>query len=156
MNECSYADGYIHQKVNLCRTCSTEERCVAVCVGCSLDCHLEHDIVELWAKPSMRCDCGTGSLAPCRLRVLEQSAPLNENNYVPAHNFKSLFCWCRKPYAYEADTVMVQCNVCTDWFHDACITAETGAPVEVRFEEGRFALCCCFFHVNALSGVSPG
>ena len=28
------------------------------CIGCSMNCHLDHDIYELYDKRAFRCDCG--------------------------------------------------------------------------------------------------
>lgn len=125
--ECTYEAGPLTQNVFLCRTCSSSSgHPVAVCFGCSFDCHVDHDIVELWKKRDIRCDCGTQPLEPCRLRQDgTKKMPRNESNvYVPKHNFEGKFCWCDRTYEYEDDVVMLQCSMCTDWFHEKCILDE--------------------------------
>ena len=55
-----------------------------------------------------------------------------DNIYVPDHNFSGLFCWCRETYESEgkdSDVTMIQCIVCTDWFHERCLVEERGVPL---------------------------
>ena len=55
-NECSYSKGYINQSVFGCRTCAPLGS-YGFCLGCFLECHLEHDTFEVGVKRAFRCDC---------------------------------------------------------------------------------------------------
>ena len=119
---CTYDAGYVTQNVYLCRTCSSGGKKVVVCFGCSLDCHSHHDILELWKKRAIRCDCGVeGQL--CSLREKGRIEANTENKYVPEQNYEGLFCWCHQPYNYD-DALLVQCVCCSDWYHDTCVLEE--------------------------------
>lgn len=129
---CSYEQGAKTQNVYLCSTCSDKSGVpVAVCFACSMKCHLEHNIVELFLKRDIRCDCGTGGLPACGAR--EESAHVDgrnaENVYEPSHNYRGVFCWCQRPYEPE-EGVMLQCVRCTDWYHTKCIAENNGGNVE--------------------------
>ncbi|KAJ9098887.1 hypothetical protein QFC19_006226 [Naganishia cerealis] len=54
VDECSFSQGYVRQKVWSCRTCATKYgrgNGVGVCYACSVSCHAEHDLVELFYDP---------------------------------------------------------------------------------------------------------
>lgn len=103
---CTYDQGYIRQPVYACQTCGNG----GVCAHCSLGCHADHDLVELFHRRNFRCDCGTPSLArlhpnsqevsPCSLRF-PGVAPANENRYT--HNFQGAFCYCIKGKTYDPE-----------------------------------------------------
>lgn len=115
--KCNYDLGYHTMNVYACLTCKLKENHqVGVCLACSLKCHLDHEIVELFDKRHFRCDCCTLEKTKCDLhdKVNEKN---NENEY--NHNFDGLFCWCNKPYKIE--DIMIQCNICKDWYHLECI-----------------------------------
>jgi E3 ubiquitin-protein ligase UBR7 len=133
-NECTFALGYIRQPVYVCMTCHGPESPfygeAGICLACSMHCHLDHDIVELFSKTDFRCDCGTQKCAEaCQLNIDQTSGSVpstakirdefNERN-VYNHNFKGLYCYCEGEYK-ETDT-MIQCSKCDDWFHDRCIS----------------------------------
>jgi hypothetical protein len=73
-----------------------------------------HDLVELFAKRSFRCDCGTLSLGrgkqdkeasihPCNLRGKDLVyAPQNDDN-VYSKNFEGAFCRCERGKTYNAE-----------------------------------------------------
>lgn len=127
---CTYEKGYIRQPLFACRDCGGG----AVCAGCSIGCHAEHDLIELFAKRHSRCDCGCPSLQrtresqnrqlkPCNLRKAPLNfAPENDEN-VYGKNHEGHFCYCEKGYTYnphEEEETMFQCLVCEDWFHETC------------------------------------
>lgn len=141
---CTYAKGYIRQPLWACKDCGGG----AVCAGCSVGCHSDHELVELFAKRGMRCDCGTLSLQrkfndeerddvesagsssskrpelkPCNLRAAPLNfAPENDDN-VYGKNFEGHFCYCEKGYTYdpmEEEETMFQCLVCEEWLHETC------------------------------------
>ncbi|WFD26638.1 RING-type E3 ubiquitin transferase [Malassezia nana] len=143
---CTHALGYIRQPVYACRTCGGG----GVCAGCSVACHSDHELVELFHRRHFRCDCGTTNLyrereatpmmqrtgfpedaRPCSLRKGTASKgwddPNDENTYT--HNFRGAFCYCERGQHYDPATeeeVMYQCLVCEDWLHQSCTALVLG------------------------------
>ncbi|GAA5857529.1 hypothetical protein JCM8547_009323 [Rhodosporidiobolus lusitaniae] len=118
--ECTYDLGYIKQPLYACLTCLHNK---AVCAGCSVSCHGDHQLVELFSRRHFRCDCGTESMgagSSCSITG-RQDAPANsDNSYGP--NFHGQFCFCGKPYDAETESdTMYQCITCEDWMHHACL-----------------------------------
>ncbi|CAO3624927.1 unnamed protein product [Cunninghamella echinulata] len=95
-----------------------------MCYSCSIACHGDNELYELFPKRHFRCDCGVGDKFgkhPCTLSTAAKSDTTNEeNNY--NHNFFGRYCRCDMEYDpnTEAET-MYQCVVCEDWFHERCI-----------------------------------
>ncbi|WVF72282.1 hypothetical protein IAT40_007094 [Kwoniella sp. CBS 6097] len=59
-DECTYDKGYLRQSVWSCLDCGEK----GVCYGCSISCHSEHRLVELWTRRHFRCDCPTTPTQP--------------------------------------------------------------------------------------------
>ena len=146
-DKCTHCQGNMPtQSVYLCRTCTAEfGRKVVICFGCSLECHGEHDILELWKKKDIQCCCGTGDLATCALASGvndDGNREINtDQNFAPAHNFEGLFCWCNQPYEYEDNVLMIQCSLCTDWFHEMCIVKESNTSLNDDMIDSCAFLC---------------
>ena len=86
--------GYIRQPVYSCLTCNpnpSEE--AGFCYSCSISCHGDHNLVELFTKRSFRCDCGTAKFkhTPCKLDAKPAGATNELNQY--NHNYLGRFCW---------------------------------------------------------------
>jgi E3 ubiquitin-protein ligase UBR7 len=141
-NNCSYNQGYVYrQALYCCITClkesiKTDEKSYlniedidlhAICLGCTYECHSNHELVELYTKRNFKCDCGnTKFKTKCKLQPVKDD--LNQMNKYN-HNFKGLFCTCNRPYPETGDfdsnnskleensDEMIQCTVCEDWFH---------------------------------------
>ena len=139
---CTYERGHIRQPVYACKTCGGG----GVCAGCSVSCHAEHELVELFNKRKFRCDCGTPNLyrqrepnhaarhtrlteqleypkdaKPCSLRKPGFSPQNDANAY--NHNFDGEFCYCERGKTYDPekeDEIMFQCIVCEEWLHESC------------------------------------
>ncbi|EST04965.1 Zinc finger, N-recognin [Kalmanozyma brasiliensis GHG001] len=139
---CTYDKGYIRQPVYACKTCGGG----GVCAGCSVSCHAEHELVELFNKRKFRCDCGTPNLyrqhepnranqrkriteelvypegaKPCSLRKPGFNPQNDANAY--NHNFDGGFCYCERGKTYDPekeDETMFQCIVCEEWLHESC------------------------------------
>lgn len=99
--QCTYDLGYIKQPVSVawwhlnpvdqeltarsqlysCLTCLNYS---AVCAACSIACHGEHHLVELFNRRHFRCDCGTermGAGSCCSISPRDD-APRNAENHV--------------------------------------------------------------------------
>ncbi|KAI5449729.1 hypothetical protein NCC49_004094 [Naganishia albida] len=120
VDECSFSQGYVRQKVWSCRTCSPDGQ-VGVCYACSVSCHAEHDLVELFTRRQFRCDC-----PPSTKCTLSPPQPRNEGNTY-GRNFKGEFCRCERGKRYdpmEESESMVMCLACQDWFHESCLNLQ--------------------------------
>ncbi|SCU83544.1 LAME_0C05556g1_1 [Lachancea meyersii CBS 8951] len=138
-SHCTYVDGGLRQPVFACLSCGE----IGVCYSCSIQCHANCELIELFTKRAFTCDCGTErQLAKpkkdneywCQLRKnTTQDIPSLSNSYGP--NFKGYFCDCHKQYDPESDSTMIQCALgleCNeDWYHCACIV-----QTQNQIEEG--------------------
>ncbi|SCU99897.1 LANO_0F04236g1_1 [Lachancea nothofagi CBS 11611] len=125
---CTYVDGALRQPVFACLDCGE----IGVCYSCSIQCHANCDLVELFTKRGFTCDCGTERQLKkkdksefwCQLRQnSSRDIPSSSNTY--GQNFKGRFCDCHKRYDHESDSTMIQCalglNCNEDWYHCSCI-----------------------------------
>ena len=143
---CSRNLGPIRQNVFACLTCNPPPASPAqvytpagVCYSCSISCHGEHTLVELFARRNFVCDCGSTRIpsTPCLLRlnvetgrkgVQSEEAP-KDNQY--NHNFQNKFCSCNTEYVAEEEKgTMFQClglgtlesgGCGEDWWHPECL-----------------------------------
>ncbi|GAC99055.1 zinc finger protein Mlo2 [Pseudozyma hubeiensis SY62] len=146
---CTHERGYIRQPVYACKTCGGG----GVCAGCSVSCHADHELVELFNKRKFRCDCGTPNLyrqtepnhanrltrlteqlaypegaQPCSLRKPGFNPQNDANTY--NHNFDGGFCYCERGQTYDPekeDETMFQCIVCEEWLHESCTSLRPNA-----------------------------
>ncbi|KAF2477992.1 uncharacterized protein BDR25DRAFT_250448 [Lindgomyces ingoldianus] len=145
---CTRDLGAIRQSLFSCLTCNPppEEPSEAytpagVCYSCSISCHGEHTLVELFAKRSFVCDCGTTRLpeaSACTLRVNSKTGqkgdvtgeePAAGNHY--NQNFRNRFCGCNEQYdPHQEKGTMFQClglgtvedgGCGEDWWHPECV-----------------------------------
>ncbi|KAL1595040.1 hypothetical protein SLS60_009725 [Paraconiothyrium brasiliense] len=113
----------------------------AVCYACSISCHGEHTLVELFNKRNFVCDCGTTRLpatTPCALRINSETGqkggvareePARGNKY--NQNFRNKFCGCSEEYdPHQEKGTMFQClglgtvedgGCGEDWWHPECV-----------------------------------
>ncbi|KAI7880318.1 zf-UBR-domain-containing protein [Lichtheimia hyalospora FSU 10163] len=120
---CTFDKGYIRQPLYACKTCSHDNtEPAAMCYSCSIACHADHELFELFAKRNFRCDCGIETKFgghQCQLSS-HPNASNDKNAY--NHNFHGHYCRCDKFYDPEKDEcTMYQCVLCEDWFHEECI-----------------------------------
>ncbi|KAJ1948776.1 hypothetical protein EC988_005038, partial [Linderina pennispora] len=141
-DECTYDKGYIRQPLFACLTCThppskyqrskadtgPETAPAGMCYSCSIECHTGHDVIELLAKRSFQCDCGTARLLPagkgscCELKSTRTMlAEFTNTKNAYNHNFWGFYCRCDKFYDPDDGAVMIQCYICNDWYHDRCI-----------------------------------
>ncbi|KAI9734632.1 MAG: hypothetical protein M1834_002233 [Cirrosporium novae-zelandiae] len=145
---CTKPLGPLRQILYSCLTCnpppdspSKPYNPAGVCYSCSISCHGEHTLVELFNKRNFVCDCGTTRMPAtscCTLRVnaatglkggvhSEEPAPGNRYN----RNFQNRFCGCGEEYDANAEKgTMFQClglgtaddgGCGEDWWHPECL-----------------------------------
>lgn len=139
---CTNPLGALRQPVFSCKTCQSTStpgpsfpsivRCgaAAICYSCSIACHGDHELVEIFNKRDVVCDCGTDRMprgSSCALRKVAGEKPREGNRY--CHNYWGRFCACDADYDPESEKgTMYQCllgDACgEDWFHDGCIVGE--------------------------------
>ncbi|KAI1104339.1 putative zinc finger in N-recognin-domain-containing protein [Jackrogersella minutella] len=148
IENCTKPLGPLRQNVFACLTCnppptnsSNPYNPAGVCYSCSVQCHGEHDLVEIFQKRNFTCDCGTTRFSPeqqCTLRInpetntkggvhSEQPDPNNKYN----QNFRNRFCSCSIDYSpHEQKGTMFQClglgthetgGCGEDWYHPGCL-----------------------------------
>ncbi|CCG83555.1 Protein mlo2 [Taphrina deformans PYCC 5710] len=136
-SSCSFNQGYVKQQVFACKTCSptgeTDQR-GGVCYSCSITCHGEHDLIELFNRRAFRCDCGTPAMGGKECCITHETRPVNAQNTYN-DNYENVFCYCKKEYdADKEDGTMYQCLLCEDWFHDRCIRESEELSDDELFE----------------------
>ncbi|CAH4029248.1 unnamed protein product [Pieris brassicae] len=128
---CTFFMGYIkRQAIYACMTCNSDakddpSKRAGVCLACSLKCHEDHELVELYTKRNFRCDCGNPKFKshPCQFTPNKQDFN-EENSY--NQNFSGLYCICHRPYPdpdVTEEDEMIQCIICEDWLHSAHLDA---------------------------------
>ena len=144
---CTYPLGSLRQPVFACLTCTPPPASpsqsftpAGVCYSCSISCHGEHTLVELFAKRNFICDCGTTRFinqARCTLRADAttgdkgvHSQPAAEGNRYN-QNFLGKFCGCGEDYDPHTEKgTMFQClglgtvetgGCGEDWWHPECV-----------------------------------
>eukprot|EP01114_Cavostelium_apophysatum_P024498 TRINITY_DN9606_c0_g1_i1.p1 TRINITY_DN9606_c0_g1~~TRINITY_DN9606_c0_g1_i1.p1 ORF type:complete len:385 (+),score=116.52 TRINITY_DN9606_c0_g1_i1:74-1228(+) len=146
-DSCTYNDGYKKQAIFSCETCydttkDPEAKKFGFCYGCSMNCHVDHRVIELFEKRDFRCDCGTPKTkCKCLLSEGQPRTEDNDKNHYN-HNFDGLYCWCDGPYS-SSDMVMHQCVFCQDWFHIECIAEKEKRQFSAEEEEFDFVCCDC-------------
>ncbi|RPA93616.1 hypothetical protein L873DRAFT_1516117 [Choiromyces venosus 120613-1] len=139
---CTNPLGPLRQPVFSCKTCHPDiasppgfrnivsTGAAAICYSCSISCHGDHELVEIFAKRNIVCDCGTEKIpVECTLRKVkgeEVDIPQGKEGNKYCHNFWGKFCACDEDYDPQSERgTMYQCllgDACgEDWFHDRCI-----------------------------------
>ncbi|KAM0347438.1 hypothetical protein ACHAPU_004959 [Fusarium lateritium] len=148
IDTCTKILGPLRQAVFACLTCNPppakdgdDWMPAGVCYACSIQCHGEHNLVEIFQKRNFTCDCGTKripSTSPCTLRLNETTntrsgvhseEPDVNNKY--NHNFRNRFCGCDCDYdPFQQKGTMFQClglgttetgGCGEDWYHPGCL-----------------------------------
>jgi len=120
--KCTYNKGYIEQEIYFCKTCFEENKKYGIiCLGCYFQCHEDHEVINLYFKRNVKCDCGNSHFnINCSL-IKDKDYENYLNNY--NHNFEGKYCYCDKE---DDNCEMIQCFFCEDWFHFSCINAYFG------------------------------
>ncbi|QPG98273.1 hypothetical protein C2857_007442 [Epichloe festucae Fl1] len=149
IESCTKILGPLRQNVFACLTCNpapappsdSSWKPAGVCYACSVQCHGEHDLVEIFQKRNFTCDCGTTRIpkeSPCTLRTNERTntkgdvhseQPDVNNKY--NQNFRNVFCGCECDYdPFQQKGTMYQClglgtpetgGCGEDWYHPGCL-----------------------------------
>ncbi|ETS84665.1 hypothetical protein PFICI_02690 [Pestalotiopsis fici W106-1] len=150
IDNCTKQLGPLRQNVFACLTChpppaelgaDSDYEPAGVCYSCSIQCHGEHELVEIFQKRNFTCDCGTTRFSaehPCTLRMNSEtntkggvhSEPADPNNKYN-QNFRNRFCSCAIDYnPHEQKGTMFQClglgtheegGCGEDWYHPGCL-----------------------------------
>ncbi|KAG0652654.1 mlo2 [Hyphodiscus hymeniophilus] len=148
IDNCTKPLGPLRQQVFACMTCNprpenpTDSYTPAgICYACSIQCHGEHTLVELFNKRNFTCDCGTTRLpttSPCTLRINSETntqggvhSEASDANNKYNQNFQNRFCGCECDYdPFMQKGTMFQClglgttengGCGEDWWHPGCI-----------------------------------
>ncbi|KFA50058.1 hypothetical protein S40293_06831 [Stachybotrys chartarum IBT 40293] len=150
IESCTKILGPLRQNVFACLTCNPPPKGpsdawtpAGVCYACSVQCHGEHTLVEIFQKRNFTCDCGTTrilSTAPCCLRTnnetntrgnVHSEEPDANNKY--NQNFRNRFCGCECDYdPFQQKGTMFQClglgtqetgGCGEDWYHPGCLVS---------------------------------
>ncbi|KAL8931882.1 MAG: hypothetical protein Q9211_006670, partial [Gyalolechia sp. 1 TL-2023] len=147
-DHCTQPLGALRQNLYSCLTCNPPPQSpsdpytpAGVCYSCSIACHGEHELVELFNRRNFTCDCGTTrvpSNSPCILRIDPATGVKGPVHSKPAasgntynQNFRNRFCGCGEIYdAHTEKGTMFQClglagesegGCGEDWWHPECI-----------------------------------
>ncbi|KAF2857946.1 hypothetical protein K470DRAFT_260299 [Piedraia hortae CBS 480.64] len=169
-DKCSKPLGPLRQSVFACMTCSPsgENEPAGLCYACSISCHGEHDLVELFCKRDFECDCGTTRLEgkPCTLRGSVTNDEASKGNRY-SHNFKGQFCACNEKYDPEVErSVMYQClglgtveegGCGEDWWHVECLMglprSKDSNPPSSFPDDNSFEYLICYKCVEAFPWI---
>ncbi|CAK4034301.1 related to metaphase-anaphase transition (Mlo2) [Lecanosticta acicola] len=146
---CTKPLGPLRQSVYACLTCTPPPASphqqftpAGVCYSCSISCHGEHNLVEIFSKRDFVCDCGTTRMQnagiSCNLRLNPKTGRKGDvsgeearvgNKY--SQNFEGKFCGCGEEYDPEMEKgTMFQClglghvedgGCGEDWWHPECL-----------------------------------
>ncbi|KAM4065893.1 putative zinc finger in n-recognin (UBR box) domain-containing protein [Hirsutella rhossiliensis] len=148
IDSCTKILGPLRQNVFACLTCNPPPpkpgdpwTPAGVCYACSVQCHGEHNLVEIFQKRNFTCDCGTTRIpatSPCTLRTNDatntkggvHSEEADANNKYN-QNFRNRFCGCECDYdPFQQKGTMFQClglgtqdqgGCGEDWYHPGCL-----------------------------------
>lgn len=160
---CTKPLGPLRQIVYACLTCSPppasplqQHTPAGVCYSCSISCHGEHNLVELFTKRNFVCDCGTTRLknsgTACSLRVNSVTGSKGDVTGEEAHggnrynqNYEGKFCGCGEEYDPEVEKgTMFQClglggveegGCGEDWWHPECLMGRERVKHEAKVDE---------------------
>lgn len=138
-NKCTYSEGYLpRQALFSCRTCKlmSNNQHPLLCYACSINCHKNHTIAELYTKRNTRCDCPTHS---CKIETLVVKG--NSKNKYNQNSQKELYCKCQTMFPDPNDPIvdsMYQCVVCEDWYHTRHLFTSSNVDVDEKSKEVYF------------------
>ena len=128
--------GKAYQPIFTCRTCDPGGTSF-ICHYCIQRCHPDHEILDLYPKRDVVCDCGTTTVDRTILCQFSTKLVVNENNYT--QNNKGQYCKCHT--GYDGEEPMISCWVCQEWYHNRCLNIK-------EIPDGLFI--CCDSFINKL------
>ncbi|TGZ83747.1 hypothetical protein EX30DRAFT_357535 [Ascodesmis nigricans] len=158
---CTRPLGVLRQAIYSCRTCTAKSDpprfgqlvtsppadAAAICYACSISCHGDHELVEIFEKRNVACDCGTKRIPrkKCTLTKAVNEVPTDgktERRF--GQNYWGRFCECEVEYKPEMEEgTMYQCllgDVCSeDWFHDVCIAKRAKEETTTESKERKLS-----------------
>ena len=129
--------GRCHQSVFTCKTCDPSGTSY-LCHYCAQKCHEDHDLLDLYPKRGVVCDCGTTTTE--RTILCHYSTKLQANNNTYTQNNKGLYCKCHG--TYDGEQPMISCWICQEWYHNDCLGIKN--PPDAKF------ICCQEFLTKVL------
>lgn len=148
IDSCTKILGPLRQNVFACLTCNPPPSKpldpwtpAGVCYACSVQCHGEHNLVEIFQKRNFTCDCGTTRIPATSLCTLRTNNVTNTKGAVHSEeadannkynqNFRNRFCGCECDYdPFQQKGTMFQClglgtqesgGCGEDWYHPGCL-----------------------------------
>lgn len=136
-SRCTRSLGPLRQSIYSCLTCnpidSIPHTQAGICSSCSISCHTDHQLVELFVRRDFVCDCGTRRCneGKCEIRVVDEKdvdgvTMKNPNEICGSsssdhgsrtkystsekhinkydHNFDGQFCICERGKRYDPET----------------------------------------------------
>lgn len=146
-DSCSQPLGPLRQTLFACTMCNPPPASSAqvytpagICYSCSIACHGDHTLVELFSRRDFVCDCGSVRMPATSLCTLRNdpdtgakgvhSQEAHQGNHYN-HNFQNRFCGCGEEYNVEQEKgTMFQClglgtvetgGCGEDWWHPECL-----------------------------------
>lgn len=107
---CTFGNTSMHeakQALYSCLTCRPhplqDKDRAGICAGCSVSCHGDCELVELFSRRDFVCDCGTTKIPgkKCALTLRQDDVPNADNKYDA--NFDGIFCVCQTRYDPETE-----------------------------------------------------
>ena len=94
------------QPVYSCLSCRSQPMSpsdrAGICVGCSVSCHGDCELVELFTRRNFVCDCGTERLPTRRCKITLRACDKAAQTNTYDANFDGIFCSCG--IHYDPDT----------------------------------------------------
>jgi E3 ubiquitin-protein ligase UBR7 len=109
-SSCTFGNNSIHeakQPLYSCLSCRPhplqDKDRAGICAGCSVSCHGDCELVELFSRRDFVCDCGTSKIPgkKCSLTLRQDDTPSASNKYDA--NFDGIFCACQTRYDPETE-----------------------------------------------------
>ncbi|KAI1170999.1 putative zinc finger in N-recognin-domain-containing protein [Nemania sp. FL0916] len=148
---CTRPLGSLRQNIYACLTCNPPPAqpddafaAAGICYSCSVQCHGDHELVEIFKKRNFTCDCGTTRFRPDQPCTLRLDPATNTRGHVhsepadPANrytqNFRNRFCSCSVDYRPDEQAgTMFQClglgtletgGCGEEWYHPGCLVGQ--------------------------------
>ena len=157
--------GYCNQAVYACLTCTPASgaETAGFCYSCSITCHTDHDVKELWKKRNFKCDCGNHKFGGLFLLFLFIRSfffffSFFFNDHPDEHKLERSKAWLyaqnhdvHKLVRGQNDLSLKDASTNTTFVHLAILRALTHHVL--KFE---YLLCVCVCRVQVHPGAREG